>query len=648
MSLRSVITRGGGEPLSSAFDKLNQNDADLYKQVQGFSGSVDGKAPLASPVFSGTVRAPVLALTGTGSTGQIDGMSVAGVPLSSALGAKAPLANPSFSGTVSAPAIVLSGSGSTGSVDGMSVGGVPLSSVISRSGGKTTLTPDAITGDGSGASVPIFGGFTAKLGDAVPTLDVPRNEMNTRVIPFRSFVSTGFNFAGDGGGGARYVRGTSSDFMAVQDAAGVWFKLDLSGRDIPAAWVGVIANDSSKAVSNAAAINALYAALGAAGGGRVILPTGNVYVGATLDNTFDYVTLRGGGVLYVNQGTPVYSTTIIPTFAGTVLKDRTLPTANHVKNGGGIDGVRIIGNSIATRLVEIGSGWGGTYRIRAEDSVGADAIAFEVFAISGANGAGNFQRAEVDISVQQTAPGAASNAHCIIMEGDAASNVSINDRMRFDVVHINGDGLRMANSDNNMIWLRSYRVPGGTGAGLRSKAGSNYQIAARANIFTFLSMNSNAVFEGTETATFPSISNVVQYLDTDNGTPIPTVGTGAQAYVENAAGTYAPTVTAGGGSLGTGVVTGGRWHQTASGLVTVFVTISLPNASGALSVLRVSLPAPPRAGMIEGSAVGKEISVTGKALVGIVDSTAAAVQFYDGSLAGQSGMNIRLKIEYQG
>lgn len=504
------------------------------------------------------------------------------------------------------------------------------------------------TGDVSEMSVPIFGGFTAKLGDVVPTLDVPRSEMGTRVIPFRSFVSTGFGFAGDGGGGARYVHGTSSDFMAVQDAAGVWFKLDLSSRDIPAAWAGVVANDSTKAASNATAINALYAALGAAGGGRVILPAGNVYVGATLDNAQDYVTLRGGGVLYVNQGTPVYSTTIIPTFAGTVLKDQSLPTANHVKNGGGIDGIRVIGNGIATRLVEIGSGWGGTYKFRAEDSVGPDGVAFEVFGLPGASNAGNFQRAEVDISAQQTAPGAASNAHCIVMEGDAASNVSINDRMRFDLVHMNGDGLRMANADNNMIWLRSYRVLGGTGAGVRSKAGIKYQIAARANVFTFLSSNSPSVFEGTETATYPSISNVIQYLDSDNGTPLPTVGTGAQAYVENAAGTYAPTVTAGGGSLGSGVVSGGRWHQTASGLVTAFVTVSLPNASGSLGVLKVSLPVPPRSGMIEGIAVGKEISVTGKALVGIVDSTGAAVQFYDGSLAGQSGMNIRLKLEYQG
>lgn len=534
----------------------------------------------------------------------------------SAIAGKAPLASPTFTGTVGIPTLAITGTGSTGDVSGM--------------------------------SVPIFGGFTARLGDAVPTLDVPRSEMSTRVIPFRSFVSTGFAYAGDGGGGARYVRGASSDYMAVQDASGVWFKLDLSPRDIPAAWVGVVANDSSKAASNAAAINGLYAALGAAGGGRVILPAGNVYVGATLDNTQDYVTLRGGGVLYVNLGTPVYSTTIIPTFAGTVLKDRSLPTANHVKNGGGIDGVRIIGNGIATRLVEIGSGWGGTYKFRAEDSVGPDAVAFEVFALPNASNAGNFQRAEVDISVQQTAPGAASNAHCIVMEGDAASNVSINDRMRFDVVHINGDGLRMANADNNMIWLRSYRVPGGTGAGVRSKAGSNVQIAARANVFTFLSTNSPSVFEGTETATYPSISNVIQYLDSDNGSPLPTVGAGAQAYVENAAGTYTPTVTAGGGSLGSGVVTGGRWHQTASGLVTAFVTISLPNASGSLVVLQVSLPVPPRSGMIEGSAVGKEISVTGKALVGIIDSTRAALQFYDGTLTGQSGMNIRLKLEYQG
>ena len=43
--------------------------------------------------------------------------------------------------------------GSTGPVDGMTVAGRPFSSFISGAGGKTTLTPDAITGDGTAVSV---------------------------------------------------------------------------------------------------------------------------------------------------------------------------------------------------------------------------------------------------------------------------------------------------------------------------------------------------------------------------------------------------------------------------------------------------------------------------------------------------------------
>jgi hypothetical protein len=49
-----------------------------------------------------------------GSTGPIDGMTVGGVTIPTALGAKAPLASPTFTGAVTAPVLSLTGAGSTG------------------------------------------------------------------------------------------------------------------------------------------------------------------------------------------------------------------------------------------------------------------------------------------------------------------------------------------------------------------------------------------------------------------------------------------------------------------------------------------------------------------------------------------------------
>lgn len=66
-------------------------------------------APLASPTFTGTATIPTLAISSTGSTGAVDGMTVGGTALSTALPAKAPLASPVFTGTVGVPAYTVAG-----------------------------------------------------------------------------------------------------------------------------------------------------------------------------------------------------------------------------------------------------------------------------------------------------------------------------------------------------------------------------------------------------------------------------------------------------------------------------------------------------------------------------------------------------------
>jgi hypothetical protein len=95
------------------------------------------------------------------------------------------------------------------------------------------------TGDASGASVPLINGV-AKLGNAVPALDLSRADIPSRTIPLRSFIVGGFAAIGDAGAGARYVRGTSTGPLAIQDAAGTWFNLDLSPHTLQLGWFGVV------------------------------------------------------------------------------------------------------------------------------------------------------------------------------------------------------------------------------------------------------------------------------------------------------------------------------------------------------------------------------------------------------------------------
>lgn len=62
-----------------------------------------------------------LQILGTGSSGDISSMSVGGTALSTAMGQKAPLASPVFTGTPTAPALNLTGTGLTGSISGASL-----------------------------------------------------------------------------------------------------------------------------------------------------------------------------------------------------------------------------------------------------------------------------------------------------------------------------------------------------------------------------------------------------------------------------------------------------------------------------------------------------------------------------------------------
>lgn len=152
--------------------------------------------------------------------------------------------------------------------------------------------------------------------------------------------------------------------MAVQDAAGTWFQLDLSGPVIPAGWWGVVAGDESKAAQNGIAINRAMAALGARSGGTLQLPAGDIWVDRTLDNRFSYVLVRGQGMGSSHDtGAPPVGTRILPTAPVTVLRHRSqtaaergVPPAQNFKTvGGGFDNLMVDGAGIAPRLLHVTS-----------------------------------------------------------------------------------------------------------------------------------------------------------------------------------------------------------------------------------------------------------------------------------------------------
>lgn len=299
----------------------------------------------------------------------------------------------------------------------------------------------------------------------------------------------------------------------------------VAGRDF-----GVPADTSSSASTP---ILAIMAALDERGGGVVDLPETNLSITATLDNKYSRVLVNGAGPVHNHDGgTPTYGTVLIPNFAGTVLKHRTPYGASNAKNiGGGFQNLKVVGNGVATRLLEVDSIGRGVYDLLLEDCVGTEAAKF-ICGVSGTNlaEACDIQRAVVNLFIRQYASGAAQSCKGVVMDGSSNANVSFNE-MRFLIQHYNGHALDIISADNNIIDLACVRPGGGTGYTVMGRGPTaSRPVGCDSNIFRKISSGSGGAIylEGTDTGGVTAgVRNSIEWLDTGNGTPLPTKGTGS-------------------------------------------------------------------------------------------------------------------------
>lgn len=285
----------------------------------------------------------------------------------------------------------------------------------------------------------------------------------------------------------------------------------------------------------AAAINAAMAACGNAGGGVVYVPSVDIPLDGTLDNKYKRVLLRGAGgkAGSHNAGAPTYGAKFIPSFAGTVLKHRT-PFASEVggtpsrNDGGGFEYLTVIGNNLATRLLEVTSVWYGIYDVFLSESVGSEAALFTC----GIGGTDLGEEANIQsmekcrITFRQIVEGA--NADGVVFSGSANANVSANFNVLIKGLHKNGHAFRGRHCDNNQMSVEGYRISGGTGNLVYLHGQTASLGGAYANAFTFLSGVGPIYAEGTDTSgVTDGKENSIWHLDKANGSPDPTNGTGA-------------------------------------------------------------------------------------------------------------------------
>lgn len=294
----------------------------------------------------------------------------------------------------------------------------------------------------------------------------------------------------------------------------------------------------------AATIMAQLAAVSAAGGGEVWIAAriASLVVDATIDNKYPRALLKchGGSPLLHSVSGVVYGCNLVPSFAGTVLKHRT-PYASETGqpagprfDGGGFEGFRVIGNGIATQLLEVDSVGGGKYHLYLDDCVGTDAVHFKC-GVTGVDlaEATNIQHADINIVSRQLGSGAPRDCNGIRISGSSNSNFCFNNNVRFECQHYNGHALIGESADNNEIILRAYNA-GGTGKPIYAK-GPTASIPGgfEGNTMRRYSANVAGYAEGTgDSGVIAGIRNILE-VDDLNGTPEPTAGTGSEWQYED-------------------------------------------------------------------------------------------------------------------
>jgi hypothetical protein len=171
-------------------------------------------------------------------------------------------------------------------------------------GGGATLARSVVIGNSDGTTSPVnFASGIKHVYNTMPASYVSGVSGLTQaqvplydLTPYARFTSLD---------GAPWVRGTSAGPHAVQDRAGNWWQIDVSGGYAHANWFGA---DPSGVADSAAALNAASTALGNIGGGRLDI-TGGKYLVTSADFVLQPRVQLYGPYLNIGEEMPaVYST----------------------------------------------------------------------------------------------------------------------------------------------------------------------------------------------------------------------------------------------------------------------------------------------------------------------------------------------------
>jgi len=318
---------------------------------------------------------------------------------------------------------------------------------------------------------------------------------------------------------------------AALDGSGGGFERRRNRGHIYAAWYGLTLGASGTAAANHLAFEYAMMMCEADGGGIVdVFGTGTSHIefSSTINNRHDFVLFRGAGASDVHDvaGSTSLGTTLKCTAAVTAFDHVSPYTGGPRKSGGGFEYLTLIAGS-HTRALKLDSRRGTTIDITFVGTAGTEGVLVDSgvsFTDLGENADSQRFRKFRVIGLITT-----GSADVVVFDGSSNANTSITGNIQIQGTVYDGYSLRLRNADHLTVdRLVTNIYPGGSGSSFYCH-GTNAGAGTYTSGIEILDWGGGGYVEGTEVAgtTVPA-RITLRGQDIGNGSPAPTIGTGAE------------------------------------------------------------------------------------------------------------------------
>jgi hypothetical protein len=285
-----------------------------------------------------------------------------------------------------------------------------------------------------------------------------------------------------------------------------------------------------------AAFNAAVAYVSSLGGGTILVPAGTYVISSTITVSTSHIVFHGEGFdTYHDVGSSVHPTMLLWSGGAADAIIRFAPVigaSNKALTSCGVVDLAILGDNLVQNCVHASSVRGGVFRFYGGSSVG---YVLSIDCVSQLGEPVDSQYNIIELWCRQFSSGGGGLSLSGSTDPTQNGNASFNQVRLLDAQISTGTGIFFGNSDTNFI--DQARIIGVTTGMAYIFGGSAVSSArtARGNFIRLISSQGASKAYGTTTYTYPSHDNYVG-LDTGNGTPQPTIETGASCWFGSSGG----------------------------------------------------------------------------------------------------------------